>query len=358
MRKKIAIIDPASYALPYDYFYIKSLCTYYDIDFYCSHTKYNPEYIEKIKSLDGVNVYLFNVSNTNKFVGTINYLRLLFFVFINKYLAVNFQWSILGWLDIPLLYSFKSKLIFTFHNSVPHDSISRINLRFKIIARLSKRIIFVSEFTFNDFISRYGNNFQDKSHILNHGIMPANESDDSCNNNHPPKKFDKRIIFWGNVKKYKGVEFLCHSIPLLKVNGYTLEVYGKFDSELIPLFNEIQRQGVYVINDYLPMSEVASLLCSNAILVLPYKNASQSGVMYTALYYGMPFISSNCGEAKSFLVKYGLSDLVFEYSDQSSLIKAINYFCINEDLIREKLFKARKEFMWIYKTENLTRIFG
>ncbi|HFN5758622.1 TPA: hypothetical protein ACHFML_004596, partial [Escherichia coli] len=89
MRKKIAIIDPASYALPYDYFYIKSLCTYYDIDFYCSHTKYNPEYIEKIKSLDGVNVYLFNVSNTNKFVGTINYLRLLFFVFINKYLAVN-----------------------------------------------------------------------------------------------------------------------------------------------------------------------------------------------------------------------------------------------------------------------------
>lgn len=31
---KIAIIDPASYALPYDYFFIRSLSKDYEIDFF------------------------------------------------------------------------------------------------------------------------------------------------------------------------------------------------------------------------------------------------------------------------------------------------------------------------------------
>jgi hypothetical protein len=60
---KIAIIDPSSYTLPYDYYYLKEISKYYKIDFYYSKTQYNYETINQINDTDNIKLIEYNISS-------------------------------------------------------------------------------------------------------------------------------------------------------------------------------------------------------------------------------------------------------------------------------------------------------
>ncbi|MNG80547.1 hypothetical protein D3C73_217850 [compost metagenome] len=355
---RIAVVDPASYTLQYDYFFLKSLSENFVIDFYCSNSIFNSEYLNEISELINVNVICYDISNANKITGGLNYVRMLFDILKNKslYQRINLQWSIVPSLDILFSLLIRKKLVMTFHNAIPHDYNNKVYLPFKLIARIAKRIMFVSQYTKDVFIDSYGAAFNAKSLVMNLGVMPVTN-----NGNGIYKRYDippKRIVFWGNIKPYKGLDFILESADKLFSAGYTVEVYGKFDIGLKFLSSELEKKGCTVRDTYLPIEEVQELLSENIILILPYKAASQSGVMYNALHYSTIFISTSVGETCQFLRASGLKELTFDYGSVDQLMNTLKYVDENHMKINKTLKDRKKDFDWSYSSENIRFLFG
>lgn len=366
--KNIAIVDPASYALTYDYYFIKSLSKSYNIFFYCSKTAFNYEFIEEIKSLPNVTVLEFKVSGVNKIKGIYNFIKLYFKLFLNRksYSSINIQWSVIPLIEFFFFLSFRGKLIFTMHNSVPHNSKRKTTLFNKFASKISQYNVFVSEYTKGVFEKNYS--FKScRNIVFQHGAMPLTlkrinstvSSEILSTQTNLREVSNMKLIFWGNIKHYKGVDFLVDNIDSLSQNDLDLEVYGKYDHKLKYLHNQILNSGHRSVNDYLPLDYVESILNQdNSLVILPYRNSSQSGIMYNCISIGKPFICSNVGESAFFLKSNNLSNLVFEFDNLSSLIDAIKYFQTNREMVESKFNDFKNSYSWEYDTKTVKYVFG
>lgn len=360
--KKIAIVDPSSYALPYDYFYIKALSKFYFIDFYCSSSNYNSDMLYKISDIKGVNVFQYRVSGVNRITGVSNLLLMYKDIFLNakRYSSINIQWSIIYFFDVFFYALIKNKLVFTFHNAKPHTEHRNTYFPNHVYSRLSKRNIFVSQYTFKTFENDYGF-CSEKNFILPHGCMPLTDNANEVifkPNSTPEIGVDKKIIFWGNVKGYKGLDFIVELVDDFRKGKFFLEVYGKYDNDLVYLHDKILDSNFISKNEYMDLNEVVDILTKdNTVLVLPYKNASQSGIMYNCLAHGIPFVSSRVGESARFLQENKLGELVFDYGNKESLFKALNYYFDNKSDIMSTLLKLKGNYSWVYSKHLLQRIF-
>ncbi len=339
--KSIAIIDPSSYSLPYDYFYITELSKYYKIDFYYSNTKYNYEYIEELKSNSHVNLKEYNISPivSNKLIGMKNYLNMLKDIYFNrsKYIKIHFIWSIFSLVEIPFFLLNKKQFIFTVHNDVPHSHKGKVYLPCKIITKIANKVVFVSKYTLNNFVNNYGK--YSENILLQHGLMPLNNNEIKINSK---IQLEKKIIFWGRVEEYKGVDIFLNFL-----GDYNIEIYGKWSSNLLKLKEKLKlKSNIKIVDEYLELNELIELLSKEVVFILPYKDATQSGVLYTLLAYNKVVISSDVGENRDFLENNGLIKLVFERDNKDSINKAIDYSFSNYFELKEKLYNIKKEYEW------------
>jgi glycosyltransferase involved in cell wall biosynthesis len=354
--KKIAVIDPSSYSLPYDYFYINELKNTFHVDFYFSKSACNYEYVENLKLCDNVTLHEYSISPscTNPLFGLINYVKMLKDIFLKRknYKKIHFIWSIFFLFESLFFLLIKDKLIFTFHNDVPHSYKRKIFWPFKIIMKLASKIVFVSNYTMSTFIKNYGvhPNYQ----LVQHGIMPIetlknNKFDENIN-------VEKTLLFWGRIEDYKGVDIFANFII-----DFPVEIYGKWSPQLISLKNKLSRmKGIYINDSYLPFDELSTMLSREVVFILPYKDATQSGVLYTLLAYGKVFISSDVGENSDFLIKHGLGQLVFDRKEKESMKNAINYAFNEYNEIKFKLLQIKEEYEWdkIMNSKKLYKLYG
>lgn len=337
---KIAIIDPSSYSIPYDYFYINELSKYYIVDFYYSNTKYNYEYIKKLRDNHSVNLLEYNISPivNSKLFGLINYFKMMKDIFFNqdKYLKIHFVWSIFALIEIPFFLLIKNKLIFTFHNDVPHSFDKKTYFPYQIINKIAKKTLFVSNFTKNKFIENYGQN--NKYFLIKHGIMPIDSMEINETNSDNPKE----LIFWGRVEEYKGVDIFSKFL-----DNYNISIYGKWNVNLRNLKESLSlKENIYIVDDYLNFDELNDLLSKKVVFIMPYKDATQSGVLYTFLAYQKVFIASDVGENKDFLESNGLEKLVFNRKDEKSMEDAIKYAMEFYEDITKKMKNIKETYEW------------
>jgi hypothetical protein len=114
------------------------------------------------------------------------------------------------------------------------------------------------------------------------------------------------------VKSYKGIELfaaLARS-PAVQALGLPLEVHGKWDSALHPLRAELAAAGVHIVDAYLDTGALRALTVRPVLFLLPYRQASQSGALYTLLHQGASFACSDTGDLGDFLRSHGLQSLL------------------------------------------------
>lgn len=108
------------------------------------------------------------------------------------------------------------------------------------------------------------------------------------------------ILFFGIVRKYKGLDVLLRAMPrVLSEVECNLVVAGEFyDSveryEAIIRENGIEKS-VRLENRYVANEEVPALFEEADVLVLPYLSATQSGVARIAIMNRLPMIASQTG---------------------------------------------------------------
>ena len=133
-----------------------------------------------------------------------------------------------------------------------------------------------------------------------------------------------RILFFGRIFAYKGLDYLIRSIP---------EVVARFENVLVTIAGEgddmrvhekqIAERRFFDIRNYrVSDEETAQLFLDADIVVLPYIEASHSGVLAIANAFGKPTIVTNVGELGQ-SVEHGQTGLVVPPRDEHALAEAI-----------------------------------
>ena len=173
----------------------------------------------------------------------------------------------------------------------------------------------------------------------------------------------KYLLFFGIVRKYKGLELLIESIALLKNNkDIKVIVAGEFydDKEYyLSLVKKYNLSDQFIIHDsFIDGNDIKYYFCASDMVVQPYLSATQSGVTQIAYHFERPMLVTNVG---------GLSEIVpnkkagyVTEKEPKEIAEAISDFYDNE---REKEFSEftseyKKNFGWdklveaIYKLVN------
>ncbi len=102
-----------------------------------------------------------------------------------------------------------------------------------------------------------------------------------------------RILFFGRILEYKGLDLILSALMILRDEfpSLQLEVWGEGD--ISPYSDTLEAIGnVRVENRWIEEGEISYIFHTTDLCVLPYKEASQSGVIPTAYAFGMPCITT------------------------------------------------------------------
>jgi D-inositol-3-phosphate glycosyltransferase len=125
---------------------------------------------------------------------------------------------------------------------------------------------------------------------------------------------ERAILFFGRVRPYKGIEYLLDAFRLLladKRAKYRLIVAGEPIKGCEEYLREIQGsvgqnfdQGrVMWRTQFIPDDEVEVYLKAADVLVLPYKEIFQSGVMFLAYAFGLPVVATDVGSFREEIIE-------------------------------------------------------
>ena len=135
------------------------------------------------------------------------------------------------------------------------------------------------------------------------------------------------VLFFGLVRPYKGLGTLLEAFArLLEVRPATLVVAGEFYEPREPYDRLVGRLGleghVRWIDRYVPDEEVEPLFRAADVVVLPYRSATQSGVVQTAFGFARPVIVTRVGGLPD-VVRDGETGFVVDPDDPTALAVAM-----------------------------------
>lgn len=108
------------------------------------------------------------------------------------------------------------------------------------------------------------------------------------------------LLFFGRVSKYKGIELLLDTLRTLPIHSFEkLIIAGKstYQYSLSHLPQALQEK-LEIIDEFLPQERIVELFNQSQILILPYIEASQSGVGAIGIANCMPTICTDVGGLK------------------------------------------------------------
>lgn len=143
---------------------------------------------------------------------------------------------------------------------------------------------------------------------------------------------DKKVIlFFGFIRDYKGLDLLIESMKdmndeyLLLITG---EVYGNFKKYESQIDKYDVRNRIRLEIRYIPETEIPLFFSASDVCVLPYRTATQSGIVGISYHFDMPVIVTNTGGLAE-MVEENKTGLIVEVISAESLSKTIKEYFKN-----------------------------
>jgi glycosyltransferase involved in cell wall biosynthesis len=138
------------------------------------------------------------------------------------------------------------------------------------------------------------------------------------------------LLFFGYVRGYKGLPVLLRTLPLLPhLAETTLVVAGEFyegKEEAEALISSLGLQDrVRLVDRYIPNEEVRLFFSAADVAVLPYRSATQSGIIQIAYQFDRPVITTDVGGLRE-VVDEGRTGFAVPPEDPAALAEAIGRF--------------------------------
>jgi D-inositol-3-phosphate glycosyltransferase len=147
---------------------------------------------------------------------------------------------------------------------------------------------------------------------------------------------EKAILFFGRIRPYKGIEYLLDAFRLLLADekaNYRLIVAGEPKKGSEEYLHEIQQsvkrdfsQGQVILKiQFIPDEEMEVYLKGGDVLVLPYKEIFQSGVLFLAYSFGLPVVATDVGSFREEIVE-GSTGFLCQPGDPAELAKVLETY--------------------------------
>lgn len=158
----------------------------------------------------------------------------------------------------------------------------------------------------------------------------------------------RTILFFGKVRKYKGLDVLLAAMPkVLATIECELLVVGEFYDSVEKYEQLVRKLGiknhVRIDNRYVANEEVPAIFDEADVLVLPYLSATQSGVARIALSRRLPIIASRTGGLSESVIE-DFNGMLFPPGDFGALAdRIIEYFIANRGPVFAKNMLASSD---------------
>lgn len=189
----------------------------------------------------------------------------------------------------PWIYK-KIRIIATLHDPHPHDK-SRNPLTNWISRQNRNAYKYVNDVI---VLNNSDVSFVRKRYCKNVHVIPHASFSYYVKQEDTVKSIKKTIGFLGRIEPYKGLDILIDAFSQLD-DQYRLIIAGSGNIDSVTYKKIIDNPRVELINRYIKDEEFSDLISRMDFVVLPYKRASQSGVIPLVFAHGKPVIVTNVG---------------------------------------------------------------
>ena len=223
----------------------------------------------------------------------------------------------------------KTKILAICHNIIPHEKkFGDVSLT-RLFLRTVDYFIVLSKKVQNDLINLKPNA---KNIFLPHPVYSVfgETVDKKTAKEYLNINEEKIILFFGFIRYYKGLDILFEAISLLKEKiNLKLIVAGEFYSNEEKYKSIIERLRIedhlLLFTDFIPTPEVKYYFSACDVVILPYRNATQSGIVQIAMNFEKPVIAANVGGLAE-VVKNNKTGFIVEKENPEELADAIFRF--------------------------------
>jgi len=248
--------------------------------------------------------------------------------------VVHFQFNFRWIFFLPVLRKYPS--VVTIHDVIPHSKGSFLG-----IGRCEKFNVFLMSRIFNQIIV-HGKALKEQL-VREYRVQREKVNSVSIweHNVQLMKKWEKdtsleegnTVLFFGIIAKYKGVEYLIKAAPLISRELPKAKIviagWGNYFDKCRKLI--MDKNSFEIYNYHISNKKAAELFQRCSLVVLPYIDASQSGVIPVAYAFKKPVIATNVGCLPE-IVENGKTGYVVSPKDHFALAEKIVELLKNEEL--------------------------
>lgn len=172
----------------------------------------------------------------------------------------------------------------------------------------------------------------------------------------------KIILFFGYIRKYKGLMFLLEAMPsIVKKHNVKLLIAGEFYENEEQYRKKIEdlkiSEHIILLSSFMPEDKVRYFFSACDCLVLPYADATQSGIVPLAYYYDKPVIVTDVGGLSEVVID-GKTGFVIKPEDSNEIFEAVNKFYSEdlENIFSENIKEEKKKYQWETFINNIVEI--
>ncbi|HVU15375.1 MAG TPA: glycosyltransferase family 4 protein [Candidatus Didemnitutus sp.] len=145
---------------------------------------------------------------------------------------------------------------------------------------------------------------------------------------------EKVLLFFGNIAPYKGLNFLVDALALARQSGaqYRLVIAGRpkgAEGYWAGIRGQIEAAGlrdqITERIEFVPDEETEIYFKAADVLVLPYLQIFQSGVLFLGYNFGLPVIASDVGALREEVIE-GSTGFMCQPSDPADLARALERY--------------------------------
>ena len=292
----------------------------------------------------------------------LNMFAIVFYVLLQRIKVIHIMNPVFPMFEcwiIKLLQKMGCKVVYTAHNSFPHEEKKTSVYKYSRLYRQVDRIITLTGFTRDEIISK-AKIPAEKISIIPHGdfdyIFSKYDTNEDLAEKVRQKAAGRPIVsFLGIIRPYKGLKYFLQAFRLIKeqvpdcfflVAGSML--IGDRDELDELLATSCELEDIWSDIRYLPTPDLKAYLSVIDVLVQPYISASQSGNTVMAYKAGVPVISTNVGGLAEMTIN-GQTGYIIPPGDPRAIANAVARCFENnksEEMSRTAIEVASEKYSW------------
>lgn len=253
--------------------------------------------------------------------------------------------------DLPFAWLFKAArkpVVSTIHDAKLHAGAPRAAatlLLQSLLLRCTDHVVFLSKPQQRIGLRRHPE-FKERTSVVPHGLISV-----------PgilvkPPEGRRRLLFIGTIARHKGVEMLVEACLSISDQIERLDIVGRAEYDVtLPTHPKIHFRNTYVTDE-----ELAGYVNRCDILVLPYLEATQSGVLTIGIDAQKPMV---CTDVPALREQLDYTGAIFVPPTREGLANGIHELASNVDLqvqLHHQLGQRKRQLDWAILCQDLRTV--